>query len=615
MRTLRQGVKLSSQAYGPIALGLAGVVAVVVWVLPSSYTGILTLIGLYGLVTIGLNLFMGYAGQVSLGQAAFVGIGAYTSAALAVKAGLSPWLGTVAGALAAALAAYVLSFVALRLRENLLALATLALGIVINVVFNEWEYIGGSSGFKGIPGFSLAGHAFDLRAYAVLAWLLFALGIWFAGNLVRSSFGRALIAISAGELGAQALGVDGERLKRQTFVLSAVYAGVAGAVYASYAVVHRSQLVHVLALGQLRADVGDRRDPQPVGGARRRGGGGGAGPGAAGGRAAGAAQRARRLPAFFLGVILIAILILLPRGLDRPPGRGAPRVMASLWQYVLAGIVVGAIYALIAAGFVLIYQVTGLINFAQGEFAMIGAMTAASLATRGVPVLGAAALAVLVAAIVGALAYLLAIRPARGASGVTLIFITLGLDVALRGAGLIEWGTNPYALEAFSSGRAITLWGGVLPPQAAWVLGTDLLVFVALYLFFRHTYAGVAVRAAVANPPIASTFGIPLRTFAFWSFVVAAAIGGLGGVVVAPITQATYDMGLTLGLAGFVAAVLGGLESLPGALLGGFVLGIVQKVAGGLLSTGWEEGIGFLILVLVLVLRPQGLLGRAARRA
>ena len=290
-------------------------------------------------------------------------------------------------------------------------------------------------------------------------------------------------------------------------------------------------------------------------------------------------------------------------------------MIASLWQYVLSGVVDGAIFALVAAGFVLIYQVTGLINFAQGEFAMIGAMTAASLATAGMPTPAAAGLAVLAAAVVGAICYLLAIRPARAATGVTLIFITLGLDVALRGLALFVWGTNPLSLNAFSSGNAIQIFGGALPPQALWVLGSDVVVFVALYLFFRHTYAGTAVRAAVANPPIASTFGIPLRTFAFWSFVVAAAIGGIGGVMIAPITSATYDMGLTLGLAGFVAAVLGGLDSLPGALLGGFVLGIVEHVAGGLWSTGWEQGVGFLILVLVLVLRPQGLLGRAARRA
>ena len=290
-------------------------------------------------------------------------------------------------------------------------------------------------------------------------------------------------------------------------------------------------------------------------------------------------------------------------------------MIASLWQYVLAGVAVGAIYALVAAGFVLIYQVTGLINFAQGEFAMIGAMTAASLASGGMPILGAAAVAIVVAAVTGALCYLLAIRPARAASGVTMIFITLGLDVALRGFCLFVWGTNPLSLDAFTGGAAISIFGGVVPPQALWVLLADVLVFGALYLFFRHTYVGTAVRAAVANPSIASTFGIPLRTFAFWSFVAAAVIGGLGGVVIAPITGATYDMGLTLGLAGFVAAVLGGLDSLPGALVGGFVLGIVEKLAGGLLSTGWEQGIGFLILVLVLVVRPQGLLGRAVRRA
>ncbi|MGH7707783.1 MAG: branched-chain amino acid ABC transporter permease [Vulcanimicrobiaceae bacterium] len=289
--------------------------------------------------------------------------------------------------------------------------------------------------------------------------------------------------------------------------------------------------------------------------------------------------------------------------------------MASVWQYILAGVAVGAIYALVAAGFVLIYQVTGLINFAQGEFAMIGAMTASVLATGGMPTFAAAALAVAAAAIVGGIVYLVAIRPARATSGVTLIFITLGVDIALRGAALFLWGTNPYGLGAFSSGAAVSVFGGVLPPQALWVLGADALVFAALYLFFRHTYLGTAVRAAVANPPIASTFGIPLRTFAFWSFVAAAAIGGLGGVVVAPITSATYDMGLSLGLAGFVAAILGGLESLPGALVGGFTLGIIEKVAGGLTATGWEQGVGFLILVLVLVLRPQGLLGRAARRA
>jgi ABC-type branched-subunit amino acid transport system permease subunit len=302
-------------AYGRVALALLTLIAIVVWFVPPYYTGLLTLIGIYSLVTIGLNLFMGYAGQVSLGQAAFVGIGAYTSAVLAVKLHLTPWLGAIAGALVAALVAFVLSFVALRLRENLLALATLALGIVINVVFNEWEFIGGSSGFKDIPGFTLGSFTFDPRAYAILSWALVAAGIWFAGNLVRSSFGKALIAISVGELGAQALGVDGERLKRQTFVLSAAYAGIAGAVYASYqSYIDPSSFGFLLSVNFVLMSV--------IGGLRSLWG---AVIGAAIVVALGQVLQTvvpLVLPSargdfqqFFLGAILIAILILLPRGI------------------------------------------------------------------------------------------------------------------------------------------------------------------------------------------------------------------------------------------------------------------------------------------------------------
>lgn len=303
------------QSHGRVALVVLAVVAAVVWFVPSYYTGLLTLVGIYSLVTLGLNLFMGYAGQVSLGQAAFVGIGAYTSAVLSVKLQQTPWVGALGGAFVAALVAYVLSFVALRLRENLLALATLALGIVINVAFNEWEFIGGSSGFKDIPGFRLGAFTFDPRAYAILSWALVAVGIWFAGNLVRSSFGRSLIAISAGELGAQALGVDPERLKRQTFVLSAVYAGIAGAVYASYqSYIDPSSFGFLLSVNFVLMCV--------IGGLRSLWG---AVIGAAIVVALGEVLKAVVpivLPSargdfqqFFLGAILIAILIVLPRGI------------------------------------------------------------------------------------------------------------------------------------------------------------------------------------------------------------------------------------------------------------------------------------------------------------
>jgi len=210
----------------------AGIAAL--WFLPPYAQGLITLIGIYALVTLGLNVFMGFAGQVSLGQAAFVALGAYASATLGLRWHVTPWLGLVAGGCAAGIAAYAVSFIALRLRETYLALATLAFGIVVSVAFNELEFFGGSSGLKDIPGLTLGAWHLDVRAYAIVAWTAVAIAFCFARNLIDSGYGRALVAISSGELGAAALGIDPERLKREAFVLSAVYAGVAGALYASY---------------------------------------------------------------------------------------------------------------------------------------------------------------------------------------------------------------------------------------------------------------------------------------------------------------------------------------------------------------------------------------------
>ena len=305
-----------ASANGPIALGLVVLVGLASFVLPSYDTGLLTQIGLYGLITIGLNLFMGFAGQVSLGQAAFYGVGAYTAAMLATSSWqVSPWLGAVAAAAVAAFVAYLVSFVALRLRDNLLALATLALGIVVSVAFANWDFVGGTSGIKNIPGFSLFGHAFDLRGYAVLAWLLLAAAMWFSSNLVRSTYGRTLIAIAAGELGAQTLGISGERMKRQTFVLSAAFAGVAGAVYASYVTyIDPTSFGFLLSVQFVLMSV--------IGGLRTLWGG------VIGAAVVVALQQVLQfvvplvLPSargdfqsFFLGAILVAMLIFLPQGI------------------------------------------------------------------------------------------------------------------------------------------------------------------------------------------------------------------------------------------------------------------------------------------------------------
>lgn len=218
------------QGLGAVALviGLVGFVA------PPFYLDILIWIALYALVTLGLNLFMGYAGQVSLGQAAFFGVGAYSAGVLAVHYGLSPWYGFPVGVFLAAALAFLVGIPTLRLREHYLALATLGLGVVVQVVFQEITVTGGASGLFGIPALVVGGHRLGDRGYAWLAWGLVLGGIFLARNLVHSRLGRALVAIGGSHIGSEALGIDAAGLKRLVFVLSAGYAALAGSVYATW---------------------------------------------------------------------------------------------------------------------------------------------------------------------------------------------------------------------------------------------------------------------------------------------------------------------------------------------------------------------------------------------
>lgn len=286
---------------------------------------------------------------------------------------------------------------------------------------------------------------------------------------------------------------------------------------------------------------------------------------------------------------------------------------AEIWQFVLSGISQGAIFALIAVGFVLVHNATGIINFAQGEFAMLGAMLMISGRERGLPFAVALVLALLLTAAIGGLMERYALRPARHGPLTTLMIITLGVDIAFRGLGVLLWGTSPLALAPFSPGPDLHLWGAILPRQGLWVLGLALLASALLYLFFERTLAGTAFRAAVYNRTAARLYGLRPERFAFWALTAAAGLGALAGIVLTPMTNATYDMGLGLGLDGFVAAVLGGLSSLPGAILGGLLLGIFENLAAGFLPSGWQHGIAFLLLLAVLFLRPEGLLGRKGR--
>ena len=282
---------------------------------------------------------------------------------------------------------------------------------------------------------------------------------------------------------------------------------------------------------------------------------------------------------------------------------------AQFMQYLLTGLTVGAIYALVALGFSIIFNASHVINFAQGEFVMIGGMATVSLVAAGVPYALAIALAIAVAALVGLALEKFAVEPARDASVVTLIIITIGASMFLRGLAMVVWDKNLHALKPITSDKPIAIAGATILPQSLWVLGVTVAIVLALSWFFGRTLLGKAMLATSHNRLAAQLVGINVRMVLFLSFGLSAALGAIAGILIAPITTTSYDVGVMLGLKGFAAAILGGLGSGIGAVAGGLVLGIVETMSAGYLSSAYKDAIAFVIILVVLFFLPSGLFG------
>ena len=285
---------------------------------------------------------------------------------------------------------------------------------------------------------------------------------------------------------------------------------------------------------------------------------------------------------------------------------------AALLQYLFAGLTLGAIYALVALGFSIIYNASQVINFAQGEFVMIGGMATVSFLALGLPLPAAAAVAVLAATLVGLALEKFAVEPARGASVVTLIIITIGASILLRGLATLVWDKKTHALPAFSGDAPIRIAGATLLPQSLWVIAVAAAAFAAVWWFFNRTLAGKAMLATSHNRLAAQLAGISVRRVLLASFGMSAALGALAGILIAPIALTSWDAGLMLGLKGFAAAMLGGIGSGPGAVLGGLALGLAEALAAGYVSSAYKDVIAFAILLVVLMFLPGGLLGARA---
>jgi len=283
-------------------------------------------------------------------------------------------------------------------------------------------------------------------------------------------------------------------------------------------------------------------------------------------------------------------------------------------QYLISGITSGSIYALIALGFTLIYNSTQVINFAQGEFTMLGGLTAVTFyAVLGLPLPLALLLAVIVVTIIGILFERLAIYPLRNASVITLIIVTVGVSIVIKNVAMILWGRDPLTLPAFSGEKPIEFYGAFIVPQTLWVIGLTAIAVIILQIFYKRTIMGKAMKACSLNRTAARLMGINSSNIVLLSFAMSAGFGALAGVLITPIAMTSYSVGSFLGLKGFAGAVLGGLGNPLGAVVGGLLLGILESLSIGFIASGYKDAIAFLILLLVLFFKPSGILGARIR--
>jgi len=285
--------------------------------------------------------------------------------------------------------------------------------------------------------------------------------------------------------------------------------------------------------------------------------------------------------------------------------------MSEFLQFSFSGLTVGSVYALVALGFIIIFNSSGVVNFAQGEFVMLGGMTTVFVHAAGVPLFAAALAAILATCVVGVALNKLAIEPARGASVVALIIITIGASIFLRGVAQIVFDKQIHRFPSISGDDPFVIGGATILPQSLWIVGGALGVFFALYLFFRRTLTGKAVLATANNKLAAQLVGINTTFVMTLSFALSAAIGALAGVLVTPITLTSYDVGIALALKGFAGAILGGMGNPFGALVGGLLVGLIEAMTAGYISSEYKDAAAFLVILGVLFVMPHGIFGRA----
>lgn len=285
-------------------------------------------------------------------------------------------------------------------------------------------------------------------------------------------------------------------------------------------------------------------------------------------------------------------------------------------QMLISGTAIGCVYAIVALGFVLIYKASEVVNFAQGDLMMLGALLGYTfIGVLGMPFLVGVGLAMLCMGLVGAALDRVVLRPMVGQPVFAIVIITIGIGFVIRSVVIVTpgWGTETYTIAAPYSGGVTALGGVTVGNEHLAIIVAAIVLIAALYAFFRYTTLGLAMQATSQSQLAAYHVGIPVKAILSMIWAISAATAALVGVLLAPVTFVHVNMGF-IGLKAFPAAVLGGFGSIPGAIVGGLIIGIVEALAGFYLPQGFKDVAAYVLLLVVLALRPQGLFGQTAAK-
>ncbi len=283
---------------------------------------------------------------------------------------------------------------------------------------------------------------------------------------------------------------------------------------------------------------------------------------------------------------------------------------AQILQAIFGGLTTGSLYALIGFGFMIIYSVAGIINFAHGEYVMLGGMLTVAFFNQGLPLPIAFLIAMTITCAVGAVSYRIITDPTERTPTMVLILFSMGVSFLVKGSARIVWGTEFQNLPYFGNIAPIHIGGAMISPQAPWIFGTLVVVVLGLVFLFDRTRFGKALRATAEQPTGVKLLGISSARMVLFAFVLGAGVAAIAGIVTTPYTATSYTVGMGFTVKSFICAIVGGIDRVEGVIAAGLALGLLEMVTASFISSAYKEALPLAVFLVIMLWRPQGLLGR-----